>query len=146
MRQWDADHLPDDLRDVEGWLRAEKPEVSPFELDRIKLRAMSRARPPNVSKKGKGFPVMRTKLVTMLLVLGLAVSGGAAGVIAGKGGGGNGSAAKSEYRPGKGCGDKNHTHTGPPGNPSNGPETCPQQAGGKNKSNGQKSKGKNKKK
>jgi hypothetical protein len=31
------------------------------------------------------------------------------------------SAAAQEYgtRPGKGCGDKNHDHTGPPGNPSN---------------------------
>jgi hypothetical protein len=31
------------------------------------------------------------------------------------------SAAAQEYgtRPGKGCGDKNHDHTGPPGNPGN---------------------------
>jgi type IV secretory pathway TrbL component len=37
------------------------------------------------------------------------------------------SAAGQEYgtRPGKGCGDKNHSHTGPPGNPSN--TGCPQQ-------------------
>jgi len=35
------------------------------------------------------------------------------------------SAAAQEYgtRPGKGCGDKNHEHTGPPGNPSN--TSCP---------------------
>jgi hypothetical protein len=35
------------------------------------------------------------------------------------------SAAAQEYgtRPGKGCGDKNHQHTGPPGNPSN--TDCP---------------------
>jgi hypothetical protein len=35
------------------------------------------------------------------------------------------SAAAQEYgtRPGKGCGDKNHDHTGPPGNPSN--TSCP---------------------
>jgi hypothetical protein len=35
------------------------------------------------------------------------------------------SAAAQEYgtRPGKGCGDKNHTHTGPPGNPGN--KDCP---------------------
>jgi hypothetical protein len=35
------------------------------------------------------------------------------------------SAAAQEYgtRPGKGCGDKNHEHTGPPGNPSN--TDCP---------------------
>jgi len=35
------------------------------------------------------------------------------------------SAAAQEYgtRPGKGCGDKNHDHTGPPGNPGN--TDCP---------------------
>jgi len=35
------------------------------------------------------------------------------------------SAAAQEYgtRPGKGCGDKNHQHTGPPGNPAN--TDCP---------------------
>jgi hypothetical protein len=39
--------------------------------------------------------------------------------------GGGRSAAGHEYgtRPGKGCGDKNHTHTGPPGNPGN--TSCP---------------------
>src|SRR3954468_23013511 len=35
---------------------------------------------------------------------------------------GNGnSPADDQYKPGKGCGDKNHVHTGPPGNPGN---TC----------------------
>src|SRR5256714_14540141 len=35
------------------------------------------------------------------------------------------SAAQKQYgvRPGKGCGDKNHVHTGPPGNPNN--RACP---------------------
>jgi len=39
-------------------------------------------------------------------------------------------ASAKEYgtRPGKGCGDRNHTHTGPPGNPSN--TDCPPDAGG----------------
>src|SRR5258706_15888951 len=34
-------------------------------------------------------------------------------------------AAQNQYgtRPGKGCGDRNHVHTGPPGNPSN--TSCP---------------------
>jgi hypothetical protein len=38
------------------------------------------------------------------------------------------SSAASEYgtRPGKGCGDRNHVHTGPPGNPSN--TQCPPQS------------------
>ena len=36
--------------------------------------------------------------------------------------------AQSQYgtRPGKGCGDRNHVHTGPPGNPSN--TACPPQS------------------
>jgi hypothetical protein len=44
-------------------------------------------------------------------------------------GSGNGhNAAQHQYgtRPGKGCGDKNHVHTGPPGNPSN--RSCPPQS------------------
>ena len=38
------------------------------------------------------------------------------------------SSAAAEYgtRPGKGCGDTNHVHTGPPGNPSN--TQCPPQS------------------
>ena len=37
-------------------------------------------------------------------------------------------AAQNQYgtRPGKGCGDRNHVHTGPPGNPSN--TACPPQS------------------
>ena len=38
------------------------------------------------------------------------------------------SSAVAQYgtRPGKGCGDQNHVHTGPPGNPSN--TECPPQS------------------
>ena len=38
------------------------------------------------------------------------------------------SSAVAQYgtRPGKGCGDRNHVHTGPPGNPSN--TRCPPQS------------------
>lgn len=38
------------------------------------------------------------------------------------------SSAVAQYgtRPGKGCGDQNHVHTGPPGNPSN--TQCPPQS------------------
>jgi hypothetical protein len=38
------------------------------------------------------------------------------------------SSAVAQYgtRPGKGCGDQNHVHTGPPGNPSN--TKCPPQS------------------
>jgi hypothetical protein len=129
MAQWNDERLPDDLREVADRLRAEREQASPTELDGIKLRAMARASRGRGSGQRKG-SLMRPKLVSMLLVLGLVVSGGTAGVIAGgPGGGGGNSAGKSEYKPGKGCGDKNHTHTGPPGNPSN--TDCPPQSGKK---------------
>lgn len=61
---------------------------------------------------------------TLTIVLGaLAIGGTTFGGIAAAGGGGTGSAAKAEYKPGLGCGDKNHIHTGPPGNPSKKPAT-----------------------
>jgi hypothetical protein len=111
--------VPEDFSGVEERLAASRPEVTPLDLDRIKLRAMSQASRSSPQRKGL---LMRSKLVTMLVVLGLVVSGGTAGVIAG-GNGNKGNAGNGQYKPGKGCGDKNHTHTGPPGNPSN--TTCP---------------------
>lgn len=59
------------------------------------------------------------------LVLAAALIGGTATAgLASNIGGGGGSAAKVEYRPGNGCGDKNHIHTGPPGHQGQGP-SCP---------------------
>jgi hypothetical protein len=58
--------------------------------------------------------------VTLALTA-LLIGGTTAGGIAAAGGGGNGNSADQQYRPGLGCGDKNHTHTGPPGNPD---KTC----------------------
>ncbi len=52
---------------------------------------------------------MRSRGLVASLTLALMI-GGTGGVIAAGGGGDDGSAAKSQYRPGKGCGDKNHTH------------------------------------
>src|SRR3954454_22177491 len=122
--------LPDDLSGVEERLAASRPEVSRLDLDRIKLRAMSQASRASSRRQGKGL-LVRSKLVTMLLVLGLVATGGTAGVIAGGNGGNGGNAGKGEYKPGKGCGDKNHTHTGPPGNPGN--TNCPNKSNGSNK-------------
>jgi hypothetical protein len=122
MDQWNDPNLPDDLSRVAEHLRASRYEAGPLELDELKRRAMAQSARASGSRQGKGL-FMRSKIVSLLLVLGLALSGGAAGVIAGGSGGSNGSAGKSQYKPGKGCGDKNHTHTGPPGNPSN--TDCP---------------------
>ena len=123
MTNRDPDRLPDDLREIDARLQAHRTEFSALELDQLKLRTASQAFKSPKSSYGRQY-LMRSKLVTMLLVLGLAVSGGAAGVIAGSGGGGGTkSADQSEYKPGKGCGDQNQEHTGPPGNPGN--TNCP---------------------
>ena len=128
MTHSNDDQLPEDLREVVEELRTRRTESGALELDRIKHTAMARASRASASQN-KGF-LMRSKILTLALVLGLGVSGGAAGVIAAGGdGGGNDSAAKSQYKPGKGCGDTNRDHTGPPGNPGN--TDCPPQAGPK---------------
>ena len=121
------EHLPDGLREVAQELRNQRVEASALELDQIKRTAMTQASRASGSRQGKG-SLMRSKLLTLALVLGLASSGGVAGVIAAGNGGGDGgksSAAKSEYKPGKGCGDKDGQRTGPPGNPDN--NDCPPQ-------------------
>jgi hypothetical protein len=107
MTKNDPDRLPDDLREVDARLQAHKQQVTAMELDQLKLRTAARAFPaPTYGRQ----QLMRSKLVTMLLVLGLAVSGGAAGVIASHDSGNGKSADSSQYKPGKGCGDKNHVH------------------------------------
>jgi len=111
MSKQNPDRLPDELRDIDTRLQAHKPEVSALELDELKLRTTARAFRPKNPTYGRQ-QLMRSKLVSMMLVLGLAVSAGTAGVIAGNGNGnGKGkSADSSQYKPGKGCGDKNHEH------------------------------------
>ena len=109
MTDFDPDRLPDDLREVDARLQAHKPEVSALELDQIKLRTAARAFRAPTSRYGRQY-LMRSKLVTMMLVLGLAISGTTAGVIASHDNGNGKSADKGQYKPGKGCGDKNHQH------------------------------------
>ena len=124
MAHFDDTNLPDELQDVARRLREQRPEASGLELDRIKLRAMS--------SRSKG-SVVKSRLIVALCTVGL-MAGGTSGVIAAKGGNGNGgSAAESQYRPGKGCGDQNHTHTGPPGQvgKKNENKGCPPSAGPK---------------
>ena len=114
MTHWNEDHLPEDVREVAEWLREERPRASALDLDRIKLEARSRA---SHGQTGRGLGqgkvrIMRAKIVTMMLVAGLMVSGGTAAVIAGhdQGKGKRQDSGKSQYKPGKGCGDKNHVH------------------------------------
>jgi len=112
MKPSDEERIPADLTRVVEQLRERGPEASEFELDEIKLRAMTRAR--QRSSQGSSFMKTRKTAVSLLLALGLMTSG-TAGVIAASGGGngkgkGKSDAAKSQYKPGKGCGDKNHVH------------------------------------
>src|SRR4051794_35503813 len=116
MMDSNQDRLPEHLLEVADRLREERVSVSPLELDELKLRAKAQAAGGRRSTIGsKGLP-LRSRVVTLALTA-LLIGGTTAGGIAAAGGGGNGNSAQSEYRPGMGCGDKNHVHTGPPGNP-----------------------------
>ena len=67
---------------------------------------------------------MRKRATT--LVLTALLVGGTTAVGIASNTSGSPSAAQAQYKPGMGCGDKNHVHTGPPGNPSKNPATdCP---------------------
>jgi hypothetical protein len=103
------DRERDELGHVAEWLREQRPEASAQDLDRIKLQAKSRAEKRVVNPRR----TLSTVLASGVLALGL----GGALAIAGKGppaspdaGSSKSSAAHNEYRPGKGCGDKNHKH------------------------------------
>jgi hypothetical protein len=61
---------------------------------------------------------MRSRALT-LVVAALFIGGTTGGAIAAGGAGGSSNAASAQYKPGNGCGDRNHFHTGPPGNPAN---------------------------
>jgi hypothetical protein len=109
MANQDFEHESGELDQVADWLRAQRPEVTAQDLDRIKLQAKSQAAKPALAP--------RRTLSAVLAAVVLAVGFGGAFAIAGKGppastgaGSAKTSAAASEYKPGKGCGDKNHIH------------------------------------
>ena len=120
MMDSNEDRLPEHLLDVAEMLREERVTATPLEMDELKLRARAQAARGRRSTQGsKGLP-LRSRVVTLALTA-LLIGGTTAGGIAAAGGGGNGNSADSQYRPGLGCGDQNHIHTGPPGNPD---KTC----------------------
>jgi hypothetical protein len=121
MNDWNEDQLPDELSDVAERLRRNRAEMNPLEDDSMKLRIKAQASrsAPSAWRPRRGTP-MKSRVVTLALTA-LVIGGTTAGGIAASGGNGNGSSADSQYRPGLGCGDKNHIHTGPPGNPD---KTC----------------------
>ena len=124
-----GEHYPEDLRAIAHRLHAERAAATPLELDRLKLRAKAQAshEAARFAPRQKGMFV-RSRIVTMMLVLGLVVSGGTAGVLAT--GSSGGSSGGTQYKPG--CGPKKSdgvnpsgTHTGQPGKDPNRGD-CPQ--------------------
>jgi hypothetical protein len=126
-RPHDEERFPYALQGVADALRDERPALTPLDLDRVKLRAMSRAR-RSASSRAKG-SFKRSRMATLLTVGFLMLGTGGTVALAGGhpfglgGGNENGSASDVQYRPGCGKGDENHIHTGPPGHPEF--EPCP---------------------
>ena len=114
MERREFEEHPEDLERVADWLRTQRPEVNALELDRIKQRA--RAQAMRGERRGAASP--RRPLATALTAIVLTASLGGALAIAGKGppsspqksSSSQTSAAKKQYKPGKGCGDKTAPH------------------------------------
>jgi hypothetical protein len=125
MERRDFEQHPEDLEQVADWLRAQRPEVTALELDRIKQRA--RAQAMRGERTGAGVARGRRPLATVLTALVLTASLGGAFAIAGKSPPtsptSSTSAAKKQYVPGKGCGDPSRHNQPPPPQPA--PKPCP---------------------
>jgi flagellar biosynthesis GTPase FlhF len=94
-RSHNDERFPDDLQEVADALRDERPALSPLELDRVKLRAMSSARHSTSPRKGS---FMRSRLTTVLAAAFLALGTGGALALSDGGGSSGGSASFHEYR------------------------------------------------
>ncbi len=88
MNDWE-DHLTDDLAGVAEQLRTHRHEPTDLRLDELKRQATAQATRASGRRQGRGF--VRSKVVTMLLVFGLLLASGGAGVIAHHQAGGDGS-------------------------------------------------------
>lgn len=92
--------IPAELQDIEETLRANRPETSPLELDRIKLQAIRQAtqgRPSFLARQKGAF--MKSRLAMMLVIAaGFMLSTTGAG-LAISGSSSSGSAAGSQYTP-----------------------------------------------
>jgi hypothetical protein len=80
--------VPEELQHVVERLRQERPEATAMELDQIKLRAMSRRKnAPTLASSGKG-RFMRSRLVSVMLAVGVLAGGTGAMAVTGAGPGG----------------------------------------------------------
>ncbi len=80
MNNWE-DHLTDDLAGVADQLRTQRHDPTDLRLDELKRQAMAQATRASARRQGRGLFV-RSKVVTLLLVFGLLLATGGAGVIA----------------------------------------------------------------
>src|SRR4051812_7612729 len=79
---------------IERRLRTERPELSAIELDQVKQGVVARV----MRQGGRGMR-MKSRLATMLLIVGLVATGGGAVLAASGGSSSNGSSANSQYCP-----------------------------------------------
>lgn len=94
----DMDRVPSELHGVERRLRDGRPELSTLELDAVKRRAMASAarRSPSPFTTTKGILMKSRLAVTLVLALGLLMSGTGA-TLAVSGLAGSGSAGTAQY-------------------------------------------------
>jgi hypothetical protein len=92
------DRLPGDLQDIADRLVAERPEATPLELDRMRSRVRTGRQPSPGLFGVKGILLRSRMALTMMLVLGVMVSG-AGGALALSGSSSSGNAARSQYCP-----------------------------------------------
>ena len=134
MDTFDDDRFSDDLAEITGELRARRYDPGALRLDELKRRALSQAsaRP---EPHGRGMR-LRSRTVSLLLVLGLALSGGSAGVMAASKAGKaakpptGSTPAKSEYK----CDAGNGNGSEQPATPSS-PDCDPGNSAGNNNDN-----------
>jgi hypothetical protein len=84
MNHQDRERIPEDLVRTVELLRNERPEAGALELDRIKLRAKG-SRRSQIHLSGKGYGYMRSRLIGLIIAVGLL--GGGTGALAAAGGG-----------------------------------------------------------
>jgi hypothetical protein len=88
--------LPEELSELGGRLAEERPELSPLELDRIKVRAIAQAGRATRQRKGQ---FMRSRLATIMAAFALVLGGTGIVWAASSGGGSTDSASQKQYCP-----------------------------------------------
>ena len=86
MSKFKENRVPDDEQHVVEYLREQRPEASALELDQIKLQVKARAKgAPTLVSSGKG-RLMRSRIVSVMLAVGVLAGGTGAAAVTGTGG------------------------------------------------------------